>query len=195
MLETFGIQTDGKEYRRLVATFERVFGATIFFGPDALQGSLRVVQRSRFSFMREAQIWYSRELDQRPISGEFENVIMLSDDFYQEILAHSIPNDLEAFKLLGAAPAGLDLYVRVAQLPLLQVEGRRSNSDLRRVRVSQSTWVCGVQPTAAVSGHARPVAHRHPDHLAGVPRRSLVRRHHDANRRESRGSVYGLARR
>jgi hypothetical protein len=34
MLESFGMHTGGKEYRRLVAAFERVFGATIFFGTD-----------------------------------------------------------------------------------------------------------------------------------------------------------------
>ncbi len=111
MLETFGMQTGGKEYRRLVDAFERVFGATIFFGTDALKGSAKVVQRSRFSFMRQAQIWYSRSPEQRPISSEFENVVVLSDDFYQEILAHPVPNDLEAVKLLAASPAILDLYM------------------------------------------------------------------------------------
>jgi hypothetical protein len=111
MLETFGMQTGGKEYRRLVLAFERVFGATIFFGTDNLNGSAKVVQRSRFNFMQEAQIWYSRNPEQRPISSEFENVIVLSDDFYQEILAHPVPNDLEAVKLLAAAPAVLDLYM------------------------------------------------------------------------------------
>src|SRR3954451_8181079 len=111
MLETFGMQTGDKEYRRLVGAFERVFGATIFFGTDALKGSAKVVQRSRFNFMREAQIWYSRSPEQRPISSEFENVIVLSDDFYQEILGHPVPNDLEAVKLLAAAPAVLDLYM------------------------------------------------------------------------------------
>jgi len=35
MLETFGMHTGGKEYLRLVEAFERVFGATIFFGTDA----------------------------------------------------------------------------------------------------------------------------------------------------------------
>jgi len=38
-------------------------------------------------------------------------VTVLSDDFYREILAHPIPNDLEAVKLLGGAPAVLDLYM------------------------------------------------------------------------------------
>jgi plasmid replication initiation protein len=36
MLETFGMHKGGKEYRRLVAAFERIFGATIFFGTDSL---------------------------------------------------------------------------------------------------------------------------------------------------------------
>jgi hypothetical protein len=43
--------------------------------------------------MREAQIWYNRTPDQRPLSPEFGNVIVLSDDFYQEILGHPVPND------------------------------------------------------------------------------------------------------
>ncbi|MCC6585545.1 MAG: replication initiator protein A [Bryobacterales bacterium] len=32
MLDTFGMARGGKEYRRLIAAFERIFGATIFFG-------------------------------------------------------------------------------------------------------------------------------------------------------------------
>jgi hypothetical protein len=60
MLESFGMHTGGKEYRRLIGAFERIFGATIFFGTDTLQGKATMVQRCRFNFMREAQIWYSR---------------------------------------------------------------------------------------------------------------------------------------
>lgn len=111
MLETFGMHTVGKEYRRLVAAFERVFGATIFFGTDTLRGTAKVVQRSRFSFFREAQIWYSRDPEQYPVSDQFENVIVLSDEFYREIVAHPIPADLEAVKVLGGAPAALDLFM------------------------------------------------------------------------------------
>jgi hypothetical protein len=33
MLDTFGMARGGKEYRRLVAAFERIFGATIFLVP------------------------------------------------------------------------------------------------------------------------------------------------------------------
>jgi hypothetical protein len=111
MLETFGMHKGGKEYRRLVAAFERIFGATIFFGTDTFSGTAKVVQRSRFSFFREAQIWYSRDAEQYPVSEQFENVIVLSDEFYREIRAHPIPADLEAVKVLAGAPAVLDLFM------------------------------------------------------------------------------------
>ena len=111
MLETFGLHKGGKEYRRLIAAFERIFGATIFFGTDAFSGKAKVVQRSRFSFFSEAQIWYSRDPDQCPLSDQFENVIVLSDEFYREITSHPIPADMEAVKVLAGAPAVLDLFM------------------------------------------------------------------------------------
>lgn len=111
MLDTFGMHRGGKEYRRLVAAFERIFGATIFFGSDSIAGRARVVQRSRFNFLSEAQIWYNRSPDQRVLGEEFENVIALSDDFYDEVIRHPVPNDLEAVKTLAASPAILDLYM------------------------------------------------------------------------------------
>ncbi len=64
MLETFGMYKGGKEYRRLVAAFERIFGATTFFGTDSMTVRAKVVQRSRFKFLREARIWYNRQPDQ-----------------------------------------------------------------------------------------------------------------------------------
>ena len=56
MLEIFGRHKGGTEYRRLVAAFERIFGATIFFGTDQLRGTARMAQQSRFNFLREAQL-------------------------------------------------------------------------------------------------------------------------------------------
>ena len=34
-LDTFGLSKGGKEYRRLVSAFERIFGATIYFGTES----------------------------------------------------------------------------------------------------------------------------------------------------------------
>ena len=71
-----------------------------------MTGKAKMVQRSRFNFLGEAQIWYNRNLEQRPLSDEFENVIVLSDEFYREITSHPIPTDLEAgWKFLPTRPA------------------------------------------------------------------------------------------
>ena len=63
--------------------------------------------------MSEAQIWYTRTPDQQMLSSEFENVVVLSDEFYKEVSSHPLPNDLDAVKVLAASPAVLDLYMRL----------------------------------------------------------------------------------
>src|SRR3954468_14169115 len=88
-----------------------VFGATIFFGTDQIRSTAKLVQRSRFNFLREAQIWYNREPDQAVLSQEFENVIVLSDEFYNEISSHPIPTELQAVRVLSGSPAVLDLFM------------------------------------------------------------------------------------
>lgn len=47
-----------ERYRRLVAAFERIFGATVFLGTDRLQERARLMHRSLFNSFREAQLWY-----------------------------------------------------------------------------------------------------------------------------------------
>jgi hypothetical protein len=57
MLDTSGMAKGGKEYRRLVAAFGRIFGATIlFFGTESTGRQAHAIQRSRFNFLHEAQI-------------------------------------------------------------------------------------------------------------------------------------------
>ena len=50
MLDIFGMAKGGKEYRRLVAAFERIFAATIFFGTESTRRQARVIQRSKIQF-------------------------------------------------------------------------------------------------------------------------------------------------
>ena len=69
MLDTFGMHKGGNDYRRLIAAFERIFGATMFFGTESTNARARVIQRSRFNFLREARIWYNRSPDQKPSFG------------------------------------------------------------------------------------------------------------------------------
>ncbi len=130
------MHSGGKEYRRLVGAFERIFGATIFFGTDSFGGKATMIQRSRFNFMREAQIWYSREHpDQRTLSSEFENIIVLSDEFYQELIAHPVPNDLAAIKVLAAS--GRPGRLHVAVISMLHREGHGVDTAVRRLRAGQ----------------------------------------------------------
>ena len=110
MLDTFGIQQGGHQYRRLTAAFKRVFGATIFFGTDPQKEKAAVIHQARFNFMSEARIWYSRDPEQLTLPGECQNVIVLTEEFYQEIAAHPIPTDLDAVKAMSSSPAALDLF-------------------------------------------------------------------------------------
>src|SRR5215831_529443 len=111
MLSTFGMQQGGSQYRRLVASFQRIFGATIFFGTDSQSERAVVVHCARFNFMTEARIWYSRDPEQKLLPGDCQNRIVLSDEFYREIQAHPIPTDLEAARALSSSPAALDLFM------------------------------------------------------------------------------------
>lgn len=110
MLDTFGMQQGGSQYRRLVASFQRIFGATIFFGTDCQRERATVVHRARFNFMTEARIWYSRDPDQQLLPGDCQNMVLLSEEFYREVQNHPIPTDLEAAKALSSSPAALDLF-------------------------------------------------------------------------------------
>jgi hypothetical protein len=111
MLDTFGLQQGGSQYRRLIGSFQRIFGATIFFGTDNQREHAALFHRARFNFMSEARIWYSRDPDQRLLPGDCQNMIVLSDEFYSEILDHPIPTDLGAAKALSSSPAALDLFM------------------------------------------------------------------------------------
>jgi len=108
------MQQGGSQYRRLLAAFQRVFGATILFGTDAQRDKAAVIHQVRFNFMAEALIWYSRDPTQQILPGDCQNMIVLSDEFYREIHSHPIPADLEAAKALSSSPAALDLFMWLA---------------------------------------------------------------------------------
>jgi len=110
MLDTFGMHHGGAQYRRLVGAFQRIFGATIFFGTDTQRERAKVVHQARFNFMSEARIWYSHDPSQGTLPGVYENEIVLTAEFFQEITDHPIPADLEAVRTLSSCPAVLDLF-------------------------------------------------------------------------------------
>lgn len=69
MLDTFGLQQGGTQYHRLVKSFQRIFGATIFFGTEVQRNKAAVVHQARFNFISEARIWYARDSDPTVLLG------------------------------------------------------------------------------------------------------------------------------
>ena len=111
ILETFGLPKDGPHYRRLVDGFQRIFGATIFFGTNEEQGPVSTYEGARFHFFDRMKVWYTKHLDQQQLPTEdFQNQILLSENFWNELKRHPIPINLEAVKILANAPAELDFY-------------------------------------------------------------------------------------
>lgn len=112
MLETFGLQKSGANYRRLIEGFQRIFASTIFFGTEDQARKDVVFDWARFHYFDRMQLWFNRHDDQEALPGEeFENVIELSDSFWREIQNHPIPVDAEVVKGLSDAPGNLDFYM------------------------------------------------------------------------------------
>lgn len=77
-------------------------------------------------------------------------MIVLSDEFFQEVMAHPIPTDLEAVKLLvlRARNSGL---VRLAIVSVLHGASKGVDTALRRLRFDPSAWSRGIRTAAKVS--------------------------------------------
>ncbi len=148
MLDTFGLHQSGSQYRRLVGSFQRIFGATIFFGTDSQRVPAAVVHQVRFSFMAEARIWYSRDPEQQLLPAECQNMIVLSDEFCRAISSHPILTDLEAAKALSSSPAALDLFTWLSYRCFTAVGG--SGSIVWRVWAAEPARKCRLRKTSEV---------------------------------------------
>ena len=92
MLDFFRLPKDGFLYRRLVEAFKRIFGATIFFGTEEQSRPKAVIDWARFHFLDHVQLWYNMGSQCSDGQAELhENVITLSEVFYNEIDRHRIP--------------------------------------------------------------------------------------------------------
>jgi hypothetical protein len=167
MLDIFGMQQGGSQYRRLISAFQRVFGATIFFGTDPQREKATVSHHARFNFMREARIWYSRDRNQTVLPGGLENEIVLSDEFFREVTTHAIPTDLEAAKALSSAPAALDLFMWLSYR-CFTAKGSGTNCNLRRVRAGCTAWECWLCPTPQIPRATGAMAQCDPHIVAGM---------------------------
>ena len=156
MLSTFGMQQGGSQYRRLVASFQRIFGATIFFGTNSQSERTVVVHRARFSFMTEARIWYSRDPEQKLLPGDCQNRIVLSE---RVLPRDSGPSDSDR---LGGRQSALVVTggarsLHVAFLSMLHSPRNGTRAAVRRIRPSQPLGSVEYARPRRVSGQDGPV--------------------------------------
>ena len=111
ILREFGLPLDGIHYRRLVEGFKRIFGSTIYFGADDGTSRRAVWDSRRFHFFDRLKVWCSRHEEADAADAGDQNMVILSEPFWQEIEAHPIPVDLAAVRGLAHNPGCLDFYM------------------------------------------------------------------------------------
>lgn len=111
MLDFFRLFKDGKRYHRIMEGFQRIFAATIFFGTTDQPAGKPVLDWARFHFFDRLHLWFRHDEPATVPASGTENLIVLSEAFYDEIDQHRIPVEREVVALLANAPGVLDLYV------------------------------------------------------------------------------------
>jgi len=111
MLDFFHLFKDGKRYHRIMEGFRRIFAATIFFGSNSEPEGKLVLDWARFHFFDRLHLWFHKDETDPPTTPPDENVVVLSEPFYEEIDAHRIPVEREVVAALANAPGVLDLYL------------------------------------------------------------------------------------
>jgi hypothetical protein len=111
MLDFFRLPKDGFHYCRLVQAFQRIFGATIFFGTDSQPNGHHLADSARFHFFDKIHLWFHDHDQPLAANQAAENIITLSEAFYNEIDAHRIPVEREVVAALAHAPGILDFYI------------------------------------------------------------------------------------
>ena len=103
-----GMEAGGYSYRRIMDGFERVFSATIYFGTDRMERA-RLIDKYRMAFFDRMRLWYDEEKQVRGNQHDsYDNVIYLSESFWDELKRHPIPVDLNVVRTLKDAPGNLD---------------------------------------------------------------------------------------
>jgi hypothetical protein len=111
MLDFFRLFKDGKRYHRLMEGFQRIFAATIFFGTSDQPDGRPFFDWARFHFFDRLHLWFHHVEPAPARASSPENLIVLSEAFYDEIDQHRIPVEREVVALLANAPGVLDLYI------------------------------------------------------------------------------------
>ena len=124
------VAKNGYHYHRIVQGFQRIFGATIFFGTEEQRQKAVVLDSTRFHFFDRLQLWYNREESAESDRQETENTITLSEAFHNEINCHKIPVERRVVAALANAPGTLDLYVWLVWRSWSLTAGQRARVPL-----------------------------------------------------------------
>jgi hypothetical protein len=130
LLDYFQLPKNGYHYQRIVQGFQRIFGATIFFGTEEQRQRAVVANSARFHFFDHMQLWYNREEPAELDRNEPDNSITLSEAFHNEIDRHKIPVERRVVAALANAPGRLDLYMWLVWRSWSLEQGRRARIPL-----------------------------------------------------------------
>jgi hypothetical protein len=139
-----------------VEGFKRVATSKMAFGTDETNGTAAVWEWSNFQFFDYARLWFGKDPNQPTLTDDetFGNVIVLSDQFWNEIQAHPVPVDLNVVRALADSPANLDFYSWLvwrcwkargtATIPLSALKdqlGGSENMAIRNFRIQVRKWL------------------------------------------------------
>ena len=105
-MRTLGIySTSGEKYTRLRNQMDRLFNAHVQFVYEDEHGKATV----NSLVADRAELWWNPKRPDEPVL--WESRIELGERFFQEIIAHPVPLDMNILKALKRSSLGLDLYL------------------------------------------------------------------------------------
>jgi Plasmid encoded RepA protein len=110
ILREFDLPVDGPHYRRMIEAFRRIFSSTIYFGMSRNRAD--AMDCARVHFFDALDLWFSPRAPQDV--NRRENVVVLSEAFWEELRTHPIPVRRETVSALASSPGCLDLYLWLA---------------------------------------------------------------------------------
>jgi hypothetical protein len=110
ILKRMGLPPDGRNYQRLARRFERVLGARMTCTYwQKVDGGVAIARAAQIHF-EDAQLWFRRpEGEMGP--GRFENLLTVSEGFWDEIWRNPAQVDMAIVRALSNAPASLAFYL------------------------------------------------------------------------------------
>ena len=105
-MRTLGVySSDGKAYARLRNQMDRLFNAHVSLIYEDKRGKATV----NSLIARRTEFWWNHKRPDQP--SLWESKIELSEDFFNEIICHPIPIDINTLTALKRSSLGLDLYL------------------------------------------------------------------------------------